>query len=83
MLEDRDEVSCPLIRDLFHKRWFVLIMWQVCSFFLCAMGVVVTLIDRINGSTLTFFQLLITYGMLSLANIWNIEYSDIELLKYI
>lgn len=83
MLEDRDEVSCPLIRDLFHKRWFVLIMWQVCSFFLCAMGVVVTLIDRINGSTLTFFQLLITYGMLSLAHIWHIESSDIALWKYI
>lgn len=83
MLEDRDEVSCPLIRELFHKRWFVLLMWQVCSIFLCAMGVVVTIIDRTNGSTLTFFQLLVTYAMLSLAHIWHIESSDISLWKYI
>ena len=83
MLEDKDEVSCPAIRALFHKRWFVLLMWQVCSIFLCAMGVVVTIIDNINGSTLTFFQLFVTYGMLSLAHIWHIESSDISLWKYI
>ncbi|OHS97786.1 Integral membrane protein [Tritrichomonas foetus] len=83
MLEDRDEVSCPWLRQLLHKKWFVLMMWQVCSIFLCAMGVVVTLISNMNGSTLTFLQLVLTYAMLALAHIWHIESSDLPLWKYV
>ena len=83
MLDQKDEVSCPFIRDLFHRKWFVLFMWQICSIFLCAMGVVVTIITNINGSSLTFLQLVITYAMLALAHLWHIESSSIPIWKYI
>lgn len=83
MLEEKDEVSCNWLRNLFHRRWFVLIMWQICSIFLCAMGVVSVYLTNMAGATLPFFMLVITYVMLSIVHIWHIQKTEIALYKYI
>lgn len=67
---------------LFGKRWFVLIMWQVASIILCVINLFNTLLSERNGSTLPFFQLMITYFILFSACIFRYEKSDISWLKY-
>jgi drug/metabolite transporter (DMT)-like permease len=68
---------------LFAKKWFILLMWQVCSVILCSMNVFNTLLARQNGHTLPFLQLAIAYSILFIGHIWRYERSDVSWLKYI
>ena len=43
------------------KKWFVMIMWQVCSIANCSGATLVTYISTLNGYSLPFLQLALTY----------------------
>lgn len=71
------------VRFLFGKRWFVLIMWQVCSILLCSVNVLNTVLADRNGSTLPFLQLTTAYFILFVAHIWRYQKSDVSWLGYV
>jgi drug/metabolite transporter (DMT)-like permease len=71
------------VASLFAKKWFVMLMWQLCSVILCSMNIFNTLLATRNGQTLPFLQLAVSYGILLLCYIWKYERSDVSWLKYV
>jgi drug/metabolite transporter (DMT)-like permease len=71
------------LRQLFAKRWFVLVAWHLGSILLCGLNVFNALLASANGHTLPFLQLAATYTLVLLMHVWRYSKSDISWLKYI
>jgi drug/metabolite transporter (DMT)-like permease len=70
---EEDLLTAPtLMERLWARKWFVLVMWQVCSLLITAMNVAATEIISITGQSLPFLELLAAYGLLSLSHSWKI-----------
>jgi drug/metabolite transporter (DMT)-like permease len=57
---------------LWSHKWFVILMWQVCSLLITAMNVAATEIIYMTGQSVPFLELLAAYGLLSACHSWKI-----------
>jgi drug/metabolite transporter (DMT)-like permease len=73
----------PTCSSLLQKRWFILILWQICSISLCGLNTFNTLLASNNGETLPFLQLALSYTLILLVHVWRYARSDISWLKYL
>lgn len=65
------------------RKWFVMLMWQVCSLSNCAGATICTYISTKNGKTLPFLQLALTYASILIVHFRNAPTSKMPWIKYI
>lgn len=67
---------------MMEKKWFVMIMWQVCAIMNVSGASFVTLMNNLNGRTMPFFQLALTYTTLLLVHFKFAPKTSMPWIKY-
>ena len=55
----------------FFKKLKTMLLWQVCSIFLCALATICTILTNNIGGTLPFLQLFVSYFSLFIFHVWS------------
>ncbi|OHT16876.1 Integral membrane protein [Tritrichomonas foetus] len=82
-----EKMICESIRAwldrILRRRWVVLIAWQVCSLFLCAIGTICSYVALHYNETIPLLMMSVTYLILFFSSMWKVPKAEISWWRYL